>query len=362
MNKKLLNRTAEKFASSENKSEVLIGFDGFVDNILRPVKERKDHDNYTPIEDIITFSDRIRSASGKSMNIEIVKVRSSFGGNGPIMANSLIELGNDLNFIGSLGENKILPIFKPFADKCRSVISFSDPGITDAFEMNDGKVMFNYPQSILNISWEMLLEKVGIDILREKIHYSRYLAFVNWTMIPMMNEIFEGLLEILSKTAEKKTIYIDLTDPKKRSREDLKDCLDILMNINKYADVILGLNESEAVQVTEILKANIEYKDIKELAENIQLEMKIKALVIHSIKQASVATEENAFIVDGPYTPNPKLSTGAGDIFNAGFYGGYMAGLKLDECLITGVCNSGFYVRNERPATKQELITFMQTM
>ena len=96
------------------------------------------------------------------MNIEIVKVRSSLGGNGPIMANSLIELGNDLNFIGSLGENEVLPIFKPFADKCRSVISFSDPGITDAFEMNDGKVMFNYPQSILNISWEMIIDKVGI--------------------------------------------------------------------------------------------------------------------------------------------------------------------------------------------------------
>ncbi|MDA3839382.1 MAG: PfkB family carbohydrate kinase [Candidatus Delongbacteria bacterium] len=360
MNKELLKRTAERFYSAENSKEVLIGFDGFIDNILRPVKERKDHENYTPIEDIITFSDRIRSASGKSMNIEIVKERSSMGGNGPIMANSLIELGNTMNFIGSLGENEVLPIFKPFTDKCKSVISFSDPGITDAFEMNDGKVMFNYPQTILNLSWEMLLEKVGLDKLREKIHYSRYLAFVNWTMIPMMNGIFEGLFEMLSKTAEVKTIYIDLTDPKKRSREDLKKCLDLLMKINENSGVILGLNESEAVQVAEVLNASIEYQDIKELAENIHNKMQIKAIVIHSIKQASVATEDNSFIVDGPYTPNPKLSTGAGDIFNAGFYGGYMAGLKLDECLATGVCNSGFYVRNERPATKKELIEFMR--
>ncbi|MCK5761218.1 MAG: carbohydrate kinase family protein, partial [Candidatus Delongbacteria bacterium] len=181
MNKELLNRTANSFSTAKNKAEVFIGFDGFIDNILRPVKERKDHGNYTPIEDIVTFSDRIRSASGKSMNIEIVKEISKMGGNGPIMANSLIELGNTMNYIGSLGESDVLQIFKPFAEKCKSVISFSDPGITDAFEMNDGKVMFNYPQSILNISWEMLLEKVGIDILREKIHYSRYLAFVNWT-------------------------------------------------------------------------------------------------------------------------------------------------------------------------------------
>ncbi len=362
MNKELLNRTAEKFTVAKNDKEVLIGFDGFIDNILRPVKERSDTENYTPIDDIITFSDRIRSASGKSMNIEIVKVRSSFGGNGPIMANSLIELGNSMNFIGSLGENGILPIFKPFADKCKSVISFSAPGITDAFEMNDGKVMFNYPQSILNLSWEIILEKVGLNVLGEKINSSRYLAFVNWTMIPSMNGIFEGLIEILSETAERKAIYIDLTDPKKRSREDLEDCLNLLIKMNKYADVILGLNESEAVQVAEVLKTNIEYHDIKELAENIQTAMKIKAIVIHSIKQASVATEDNSFIVDGPYTPNPKLSTGAGDIFNAGFYGGYMAGLELDECLITGVCNSGFYVRNERPATKNELIVFMKEL
>ncbi|MBN2788925.1 MAG: hypothetical protein JXR69_01895 [Candidatus Delongbacteria bacterium] len=360
MNKQLLIQTAEKFSTASNSKEILIGFDGFIDNILRPVKARKDHENFTPIDDIITFSDRIRSASGKSTNIEIVKERSSMGGNGPIMANSLIELGNTMNFIGSLGNNEILQIFRPFSDKCNNVLSFSDPGITDAFEMNDGKVMFNYPQSILNISWEMILEKVGINTLRENIERSTYLALVNWTMIPMMNGIFKGLLEILSETAERKTIYIDLTDPRKRSREDLKECLDLLMQINEFADVILGLNESEACQVAEVVEVNTEYQDIKELAENILTAIKIKAIVIHSIKQASVATEENSFIVDGPYTPNPKLSTGAGDIFNAGFYGGYMTGLKLDECLITGVCNSGFYVRNERPATKNELIEFIK--
>ena len=362
MNKELLNRTANNFSTAENRSHVFIGFDGFVDNILRPVKEREDANNYTPIDDIITFSERIRSASGKSMNIEIVKDRSSFGGNGPIMANSLIELGNHMNFIGSLGENEILPIFKPFADKCRSVLSFSDPGITDAFEMNDGKVMFNYPQSISDINWQMILDRVGIDILRGNIERSTYLAFVNWTMIPMMNGIFKELIEILSEILERKTVYVDLTDPKKRSRIDLDDCLNLLIRMNKHADVILGLNESEAVQVAEVLKVSTEYNDIKILAENIHSSMKIKAIVIHSIKQASVTTEENAFIVDGPYTPNPKLSTGAGDIFNAGFYGGYMAGLDLDECLITGVCNSGFYVRNAKAATKQELIEFMEQL
>ncbi|NOR45931.1 MAG: hypothetical protein GQ534_10130 [Candidatus Delongbacteria bacterium] len=362
MNKELLSRTIERFSNSTNNKEVLIGFDGFIDNILKPVKERKNTNNYTPIDDIITFSDRIRSASGKSTNIEIVKIKSSFGGNGPIMANSLIELGNTTNFIGSLGENNILPIFKPFTEKCNSVISFSDPGATDAFEMNDGKVMFNYPQTILDISWELILEKVGVDILRKKINRSTYLAFVNWTMIPMMNAIFEGLIEILSFTEERKTVYIDLTDPKKRLRKDLKDCLYLLIKMNKYADVLLGLNESEAIQVAEVLKTQVKYSDIKELAENIHSVMKIKAVVIHSIKQAAVAAEERSFMVNGPYTPNPKLSTGAGDIFNAGFFGGYMAKLKLDECLISGVYNSGYYVRNKLPATKQELIGFMKIM
>jgi hypothetical protein len=358
--KELIIRTAEKFSSSDKRGNVFVGFDGFEDNILKPVLERKDSKNFIPMTDIATFAGRIKSGAGKSINLEIVKERSSMGGNGPIMANSLALLGNEIDIVGSMGGNEILPIFRPFTDRCRTAVSFCDPGITDAFEMHDGKVMFNYPQSVLDISWDRIKEAVGTEKLNKMISDNSYFAFVNWTMIPLMNDIFAQITKIFAGMGGRKTVYIDLTDPKKRSSQDLKLCTERLLEMNRYADVILGLNESEAVQISEVAGAGTEYKDIKQLAENIRRNLPLSAIVVHSIKQAAVCAEQGSFIIEGPYTPEPKLSTGAGDIFNAGFYAGYISGLELEECLITGTANSGYYVRNEKPAGRQALIEFMK--
>ena len=356
----LIQKAAESLAENKSSGSIFTGFDGFIDNILRPVKNRYDSSSFEPISDIETFSERISSGAGKSINIEIVKERSSMGGNGPIMANSLSLLGNSIDIVGAFGKDEILPVFKPFTDRCRTALTLCEPGITDAFEFNDGKVMFNYPQSVLNISWDQIIETLGIEKLRNMIGDNSYLAFVNWTMIPQMNDIFSKLTELLSDLPGRRTVYIDLTDPKKRSREDLKLCMDRLLDMNGRADVILGLNESEAAQCAAVTGAQTEYCDIKELAQNIHKVLPLRAIVIHSIKQASVCADEGSFLVNGPYTPEPKLSTGAGDVFNAGFYAGYIAGLNLEQCLVTGVCNSGYYVRNAKPAKKRELIEFMK--
>jgi sugar/nucleoside kinase (ribokinase family) len=65
-------------------------------------------------------------------------------------------------------------------------------------------------------------------------------------------------------------------------------------------------------------------------------------------------------MVDGPFCQNPKLTTGAGDNFNAGFCVGLLAGLEPREMLAAGVANSGFYVRNGKSATSKDLVSFLE--
>jgi sugar/nucleoside kinase (ribokinase family) len=64
-------------------------------------------------------------------------------------------------------------------------------------------------------------------------------------------------------------------------------------------------------------------------------------------------------LVEGPYTRSPKLTTGAGDNFNAGFCFGQVQGFNAQESLILGVATSGLYVRNGRSASQKELMEFL---
>ena len=86
----------------------------------------------------------------------------------------------------------------------------------------------------------------------------------------------------------------------------------------------------------------------------------LDAVVIHPTKNAACATERASGYLDGPFCQNPKLTTGAGDNFNAGFCVGLLAGLEPQEMLATGTANSGFYVRNGRSATSKDLVGFLE--
>ena len=67
----------------------VIGFDGFVDNIIAVVDKRQDRDTYEPVKTIDLFGKKILKAAGESSNYELVVKQQKLGGNGPIMANAL---------------------------------------------------------------------------------------------------------------------------------------------------------------------------------------------------------------------------------------------------------------------------------
>jgi sugar/nucleoside kinase (ribokinase family) len=58
----------------------------------------------------------------------------------------------------------------------------------------------------------------------------------------------------------------------------------------------------------------------------------------------------------------PKISTGAGDHFNAGFCLGRVLGLSLEESLCTGVAMSGYYVRTAQSPTILQLAGFVEKL
>jgi sugar/nucleoside kinase (ribokinase family) len=82
-------------------------------------------------------------------------------------------------------------------------------------------------------------------------------------------------------------------------------------------------------------------------------------VVIHPRRSAAAALAggESATF-HGPFVQQPKISTGAGDHFNAGFCLGRVLGLGLEESLCAGVATSGYYVRHAESPTAEQLADF----
>jgi len=336
---------------------LVVGFDGFVDEIIQVVDKRFDDDNFSRIETINTLAERIASAAGLSANLELFPLKVKLGGNGPIMANAFINQGYNVTYIGAIGAEKIHHVFEEFAEKCSDVITLAEPGHTDALEFNDGKLLLGKLSDLRNVKWTCLSETTGKEKLEKIALENCFFAFTNWTMLTGMNSLFDGFSELFSTLGVRPKVFIDLADPTKRAKEDVLLALTKITNLNKQADVALGLNKNESSLLSAYL--GISSADITERARQIREKLNICMVVIHPTEGAAAADSSDAVWVDGPFTLHPKLSTGAGDNFNAGFCNGWLQGLNLRESLICGVGTSGFYVRNEHSPSGEELIDFL---
>src|SRR5947207_15196505 len=90
-------------AGSLRELNALIGFDGFVDEIIAVVDKRQSFDRCETLATIEEFGQKILSAAGQSSNYELVVKQMKLGGNGPIMANALASLGVGVTYIGNVG-------------------------------------------------------------------------------------------------------------------------------------------------------------------------------------------------------------------------------------------------------------------
>lgn len=337
------------------KNHLLIGFDGFVDEIIHVVDKRESPESYERISDIKAFSERIASVAGLSANIELVPTQTKLGGNGPIMANAIIAQGQEVSYIGAIGKYTIHPVFQTFADNCRQVISLTEPGHTDALEFFDGKIMLGKMNNLVEVSIDNLLKQLPEEELAALLSETDMVAFTNWTMLSNLNGIIERFSSIISGLKKKPTVFVDLADPKKRTASDIREVLTLISDFP--CNTILSMNMNESTIISLVL--GIKEDEILARATQIREKTGVTGIVIHPLNGAAIAHEKESVWMEGPYTEKPKLTTGAGDNFNAGFCNAWLAGFEPGECLLMGVCTSGYYVRNAKSPAKEDLLVFM---
>jgi len=346
---------------------VTIGLDGFVDEIVTVVDKRESVARFTRVPTIASLSRRIAGAAGKSSNIELVVDRTKLGGNGPIMANAMAAFGLQVNCIGSLGFPQVHPAFAELAARA-TIYSVANPGLTEALEFEDGKVMLGKHQTLKEVNWNNLMERVGKERLVTLFSQSSLIALQSWTMLPLMSEIWEHMLaEICPKLApgRSRIVFFDLADPEKRDIKDIRHALELIGQFQNFFAAYLGLNEKESFEIGAALgyQGRTEGEAaVKEVGQFILGKLKISGVVVHPRAYAAIAVSDGTALVPGPFAEKPLISTGAGDHFNAGFCLGKLMGADNEVALQFGVAASGYYVRAAKSPSLIELADFLHSL
>jgi hypothetical protein len=347
-------------AARVSKLTAFVGLDGFVDEIIHVVDKRESAEKFTRMGTIEQLAARLAGAAGQSTNLEVVPHVTKLGGNGPIMANALASFGIHVTYLGILGHPNLHPVFEDFAKRAE-VHSIAEPGHTDALEFDDGKVMIGKHASLKEVTWPNIEKRFGRDRFAGKLANCDLVGFVNWTMLPYMSQVWESILNELCPglNGPRRKVFFDLADPEKRTDDDIRGALDLIVRFQDHFDVILGLNEKETNEIGKVLGLSTpadDPKSLERLAAEIAGKLPIHTLVVHPTRYAIAVTGDTVTAVKGLYTSKPRITTGAGDHFNAGFCLGKLLEFDDDLALLVGVTNSGHYVRTAQSPSVDQLV------
>ncbi|MBC8011071.1 MAG: carbohydrate kinase [Burkholderiales bacterium] len=342
---------------------VALGFDGFVDEMIRLVGERRSLSDYTPVPTIAAFGELVSRAAGHSSLREIVVTAVHPGGCAVNLGDGLAALGVPVDCFATLGDPPH-PAFAPITERFRSTRTWGgEPGRTLAYEFADGKLMFS---SVTQLG-ELTPAKVG-HLLADGAYAaacreSRLVAITNWTLYPHMTAVWRHLqAEVYSKLQHRPAFLVDLVDPSTRSPDDVRAMLATLPGLESAGPVTLGLNGNEANIIARLLgmpESTDDHASLLALARALRTLLGLSGIVIHTIRLAAVSASDGEATLAGPYCAQPRKSTGAGDRFNSGYALGQLLALPAAERLLCACACSGFFVREARSASLAELASFL---
>lgn len=345
---------------------VVTGFDGFVDEMISLVSERRSLADFTPVPDISTFGKLISAAAGHSSLREIVVNDVHPGGCAVNLADGLASLGAGVDCFATLGE-PVHAAFRDISAKCRGIHSWGrEPGRTLAFEFSDGKLMFSSVKQLADFTPDAVRAYLADGAYLTACASAQVIALTDWTLYPHMTGVWRLLQqEVFSKLPHRPHFLIDLVDPSSRSADDIREMAAILRDFEPAGPLTLGLNGNEANILCNLhglaaVPAEGPAEETLAQAEALRERLKITRVLIHRIAFAVSSDKDGGNIQQGSVCPNPKKSTGAGDRFNAGVALAFALGMKAADCLALGCATSGFFVRNARSATRDELARFLR--
>jgi hypothetical protein len=188
-------------------------------------------------------------------------------------------------------------------------------------------------------------------------------SFLNWSEIENTSQIWEGILdEILPavvQTGPKPFFFTDFSDCSRRSKKEIQFAISLLGRFRDYFKVILSLNTNEAKLITLALDLSPRCSD-EEFIKSVFGAANSDIVIIHRTED-SLAYDGMIFEkCDTFFCKEPKILTGGGDNFNAGFCYSILRNFDLLQSLIIANAVSGYYVRTSISPDVDKLIDFIK--
>lgn len=332
---------------------VTVGFDGYVDSIIKVVKQ-VDEDGKMYFKTMKCFGEYIINKAQKSCSLELKVIKEKSGGNMPIFSKALSNLGVKVNCIGALGYPTVLPIFENLGKNC-TLYSVSNPGTCQALEFEDGKLMLATNDEIEKLDYDTITKRLPIAVITDLLEQSDMLTFLNWSELSGSTSIWKGLLEnaFPQKSCERKHLFIDLSDCSHRLDSDILEMLELIKQFTQKVDVTLSLNLNEAERLA--FTIGITSTESVEILDGLYQTIHCKRIIIHLTDGSYCREGTQVFQMKNHYIEKPKLLTGGGDNFNAGFVFGYLNGYDIEESLCIANAVSGYYVSHGHSPTYEQL-------
>jgi len=361
-----LKKQLDNIEKSGTDRQVFIGFDGFVDKIQKAVKKKSGGNNafFSNIEE---FSKHVGSLAGRSGQIELVTTQTKAGGNAPILSNALGKLNVKSLCLGSMGSPVINPLFQNLTPSTQ-LLSVNEPGKSQAIEFSDGKLILSDVSGFVNYDWSHIKRNVDLEKIHDVFKSCDLVALVDWSNLLNGTNIWQGLLDDVIKVVNRKDYYFlfDLCDPSKKSAIDVDEILDLISSFSLYGTVTLALNENEAIKIWMALNGydqgdRCNPPSLMDIGAFINYTINVDTLLIHPIDRTLAFQKNNILELMGRLVKEPKVQTGGGDNFNAGYCLGLLNGLSIDQRVLLGIATAGTFVQNGVSPSIKDLINYLNT-
>nr|MDO8111603.1 hypothetical protein [Candidatus Sigynarchaeota archaeon] len=381
-----VEKSLSRWVDAAKAKGIVFGLDGFLDEIYTVILKRYSLKEYDIVHSMAEWAKILEHAAGSAANFEIMVKKRSTGGFVANTAGALLAIGSALQkvtLIGNFGNAGILPPFNDaFLQKygCK-LVSIGDPGLTNAYEFDDGKLMLTNFTPILSMDVKTLLDKISEDNLVDLLNNASLFGLGYWSINPSMTDIFRFFsTRVFAKLRKPLHLFMDLASLRKRSEQDICLAVDVINSFPKNIFVTLSLNDKEAVQLYEAVskrKIAEAFPGMDTAGENKalftfllgQLHTWLSCqLVIHTPKNAFSLTPDasskgappSISIVPNAFTKQASFTVAAGDAFNGGVCMGLLGGCAPEEMLLLGNVITSYFIRSGIRCNHVKAIEFLR--